>query len=43
MQARDPLYRDAAHVTVDTGPQSTSALANRVVNALRRHDPQAFA
>jgi shikimate kinase len=36
---REPLYRDAAHVVVDTGAQSAATLVNRVVAALRDHDP----
>jgi shikimate kinase len=35
---REPLYREAAHVIVDTGSQSASSLANKVVSALRAHD-----
>ena len=36
--AREPLYREVAHVTVDTGSQSASSLVGRVVVALRAHD-----
>ncbi len=36
---REPLYREAAHVVVDTGSQSASSLAGKVVAALRNHDP----
>jgi len=36
--AREPLYREVAHVTVDTGSQSASSLVGRVVAALRAHD-----
>jgi shikimate kinase len=39
LAAREPLYREAAHVVVDTGAQSASTLAGRVVAALRAHDP----
>jgi shikimate kinase len=35
---RDALYRDAAHVIVETGAQSASTLVNRVMNALREHE-----
>jgi shikimate kinase len=35
---REPLYREAAHVTVDTGSQSASTLTNRVIAALRAQD-----
>ena len=38
LEARDPLYRDAAHVVVDTGAQSANTLVNRVVAALRLHE-----
>jgi len=37
LEARDPLYRDAAHVIVDTGTQSAATLVGRVVAALERH------
>jgi shikimate kinase len=40
LEARDPLYRDAAHVVVDTGTQSASTLVSRVVSALRRHEEE---
>jgi shikimate kinase len=33
---RDPLYREVAHLTVDTGPQSALSLVARVVAALER-------
>ena len=32
---REPLYREAAHVVVESGPQSASTLVNRVLAALR--------
>ena len=38
LEERDPLYRDAAHVVVDTGSQSANTLVNRVVAALRAHE-----
>lgn len=38
---RDPLYRETAHVVVDTGAQSAGTLVNRVVAALREHDDTA--
>ena len=38
LEAREPFYREAAHVTVDTGSQSASTLVNRVVAALRLHE-----
>lgn len=37
---RDCLYREAAHIVVDTGTQSASTLVARVVAALRRHEEQ---
>jgi shikimate kinase len=40
LAVRDPLYRDAAHIVVDTGTQSASTLVTRVVSALRRHEEQ---
>jgi shikimate kinase len=38
LEERDPLYREAAHLVVDTGVQSASTLVNRVLAALRRHE-----
>lgn len=38
IQARDPLYREAAHVVVDTGSQAAATLAARVEAALRAHE-----
>ena len=38
LEQRDPLYREAAHLVVDTGAQSAATLVNRVVTALRRHE-----
>ncbi len=38
LEKRDPLYREAAHVMVDTGSQSAAALVNRVLAALGEHD-----
>lgn len=37
LHKRDPLYRDAAHLIVDTGAQSASTLVGRVLTALRQH------
>jgi shikimate kinase len=37
VQKRDPLYRDAAHIIVDTGAQSAATVVNRVIAALERH------
>lgn len=34
---RDPLYREAAHVVVDTGAHSASSALARVVTALKAH------
>jgi shikimate kinase len=33
-EKRDPLYREVAHVTIDTGSQSLSTLMNRLCQAL---------
>jgi shikimate kinase len=41
LEQRDPLYREAAHLTVDTGSQSAASLVSRVVGALREHSPGA--
>ena len=38
LQEREPLYREAAHVVVDTGAQSAATLVTRVLAALRAHD-----
>jgi shikimate kinase len=35
LREREPLYRDAAHLVVDSGSQSAATLVNRVVAALR--------
>jgi shikimate kinase len=35
LEVRDPLYRGAAHLIVETGTQSASTLVNRVMAALR--------
>ncbi len=37
LQKREPLYRDAAHVIVETGAQGASSVVNRVAAALRQH------
>jgi shikimate kinase len=37
LEARDPLYREVAHIVVDTGTQSANTLVARVLSALRRH------
>ena len=36
LEKRDPLYREAAHLIVETGSQSASTLVNRVMAALRQ-------
>lgn len=36
LEKREPLYRQAAHLIVDTGAQSASTLAARVAAALRQ-------
>ena len=40
-EMRDPLYREVAHVTIDTGSQSLATLVNRLHHALeaRRDRP----
>jgi len=40
LEARDPLYREVAHVVVDTGTQSATTLVSRVIAALRRHEEE---
>lgn len=40
LEARDPLYREAAHIVVDTGSQSANTLVARVVSALRRYEEE---
>ena len=37
LEERDALYREAAHLVVETGVQSASTLAGRVMAALREH------
>ena len=37
LQKRDPLYREAAHVIVETGAQSAATVVNRVIAALEKH------
>jgi shikimate kinase len=41
LREREALYRETAHVVVDTGSQSASTLVNRVVAALREHEAAA--
>ena len=43
LKERDPLYREAAHIIVDSGAQSAAALVGRVAVALREHFPGASA
>ncbi len=38
LDEREPLYRDAAHVVMETGTQSANTLVNRLVAALRAHE-----
>jgi shikimate kinase len=40
LEHREPLYRECAHLTVDSGPQSASTLVTRLVNALRHPEPE---
>ena len=37
LEERDALYREAAHLVVETGVQSAATLATRVMAALREH------
>ena len=39
LEERDPLYREAAHLIVETGSQSAGTLVNRVMAALRQLPP----
>jgi shikimate kinase len=39
LQQREPLYREVAHITVDSGPQSAATLVGRVIAALRAREP----
>lgn len=43
VEARDPLYRETAHLVVESGAPSAAALAGRIADALeaRERDPQA--
>ena len=36
LEERDPLYRETAHLIVETGSQSAATLVNRVMAALRQ-------
>ena len=38
LEARDPLYREVAHVIVETGTQSAATLVSRVVAALKARE-----
>jgi shikimate kinase len=38
LEEREPLYREAAHLVVETGSQSAATLVNRVAAALRSHE-----
>ena len=40
-ELRDPLYREVAHVTIDTGSQSLTTLVNRLHQALESRFDQA--
>ena len=37
LEQRDPLYREVAHLVVDTGAQSAATLVGRIVAALQAH------
>ena len=36
LEARDPLYREAAHLILESGASSAAALADRIMEALRK-------
>jgi shikimate kinase len=38
LEQREPLYRQAAHVVIDTGSQASSTLVSRVIAAVREHE-----
>ena len=38
LEQRDPIYREAAHVVVETSSQTAASLVNRVLAALREHE-----
>jgi shikimate kinase len=38
LEKRDPLYREAAHLVVDTASQAAATLVNRVAAALHGHE-----
>jgi shikimate kinase len=40
LERRDPLYREAAHLVIETSSQAASTLVGRVVAALRQHQAQ---
>jgi shikimate kinase len=40
LTAREPFYNEAAHVIVDTGAQSATSLASKIIAALRARDPE---
>ncbi len=43
LEARDPLYREAAHLVIESGSPSAGALATRIMEALDKHrrEPEA--
>lgn len=41
LREREPLYREAAHIVVETGSQSAATVAGRVLAALRAHETRA--
>lgn len=38
LEARDPLYREVAHIVVESGSPSASSLAGRIAEALEAHE-----
>ena len=41
LREREPLYREAAHIVVETGSQSAATVVSRVLAALRAHETRA--
>jgi shikimate kinase len=38
LEARDPLYREAAHIVIESGSPSAGSLAGRVAQAIEAHE-----
>ena len=39
LETRDPLYREAAHLVVESGLPSAGVLAGRIIDALEKKEP----